>query len=178
MKEQEHHKKAFEYYYTLGESRSLPKVAARLGVSLASVKLWSRSFDWHQRLNDRDAEVARAMASRALSDEVENRARNKQLVKMALLQLAKAIAEGKIKMTLADLDKLIRLEAFLNEKPKRELDPSLALGIIEDQSPEEALAELDRDLGLLGFKLTKTTGIETAEPCDEIHKDGSKNDVE
>jgi hypothetical protein len=35
---------------------------------------------------------------------------------MAILQLAKAVAEGQIKMTLADLDKLIRLEAYLNDE--------------------------------------------------------------
>ena len=37
---------------------------------------------------------------------------------MAILQLAKAVAEGQIKLTLADLDRLIRLEAYLCDEPE------------------------------------------------------------
>lgn len=37
---------------------------------------------------------------------------------MALVQLAKGIAEGDIRMTLADLHKLFRLEAFLGDEPE------------------------------------------------------------
>ena len=35
-----------------------------------------------------------------------------------MVRLAKAIAEGEVTMTLADLDKLIRLEAFLSDEPE------------------------------------------------------------
>jgi hypothetical protein len=35
-----------------------------------------------------------------------------------MVQLAKAIAEGDMRMTLSDLDKLIRLEAFLSYEPE------------------------------------------------------------
>ena len=116
MKEQAHHIKAFEYYYSLGESRSLEQVAEELKVSLASVKLWSSSFGWLQRVQEREAEVARTLASKAISEAMANRARNKQLIRMALLQLAKALADGKIKMNLLDLVKLIQLEELLDEK--------------------------------------------------------------
>ncbi len=36
---------------------------------------------------------------------------------MALVQLAKAVADGQVKMSLGDLDKLIRLESFLRDEP-------------------------------------------------------------
>jgi hypothetical protein len=39
---------------------------------------------------------------------------------MGLVQVAKAIAEGKVKVTVADLDRLIRLEEFLREEEKAE----------------------------------------------------------
>jgi transposase len=117
QKEQEHHKKAFEYYYALGEKRSYPATAKKFGVSVSSVKLWGRSFGWKKRLKERDAEVARTMAQRSMKDEVSHRMRNRQLVQLALVQLAKAIASGKVKMGLADLDRLVRLEAFLADEP-------------------------------------------------------------
>jgi transposase len=113
--EQEHHKKAFEFYYSLGETRNYGKVARKFGVSVQSIKLWGQSFNWRKRVNERDAEVVRIMATKAINKEVSSRTRNLQIVQMALVRLAKAIAEDKIKMTLADLDRLIRLESFLTE---------------------------------------------------------------
>ena len=116
-REQPHQERAFEYYYALGERRSYSKVAAEFSVSASTVKLWGKSFRWKQRMRERDLEVAREVASRTLSDEVNHRERNLQIVHMALVQLAKAVADGHVRMTLADLDKLIRLEAFLREEP-------------------------------------------------------------
>ncbi len=117
VKEQAHQEKAFEFYYAMGERRSYEKVSAKFGVALSTVKLWGKSFNWKERIRERDIQVAREMATRALSDEVSRRERSLQIVQMALVQLAKAIAEGKVKMTLGDLDKLIRLEAFLSDLP-------------------------------------------------------------
>jgi transposase len=62
--EQEHHSQAFEAYHQLGPKRSHKAVAEQLGVSVASVKNWSRSFRWQERIAERDAQIARKMASR------------------------------------------------------------------------------------------------------------------
>ena len=117
MEEREHHKKAFEFYYALGEARSYRKVAEEFGVSLGTVKLWGRSFDWKGRIAERDAEVARAMADRSMKEGMERSIRNSKIIEMGLVQVAKAIAEGKVKMTVSDLDRLIRLEEYLREGP-------------------------------------------------------------
>ena len=120
MKEQEHQKKAFEFYYGMGEGRSYRKVAEEFGVSVGTVKMWGRSFGWRRRIGERDAEVARAIADRSLKDGTERTARNRKIVEMGLVQVAKAIAEGKVKATLSDLDRLIRLEEFLKDEQKAE----------------------------------------------------------
>ncbi len=117
VKEQAHQEKAFEYYFALGEKRSYQKVSQQFGVSLSTVKLWGKSFRWKERIRERDVQVAREVATRTLNDEVSRRERSLQIVQLALVQLAKAIAEGKVKMTLGDVDKLIRLEAFLSDLP-------------------------------------------------------------
>jgi len=120
MIEQEHHKKAFEFYYGLGEGRKYGQVAEEFGVSLGAVKLWGRSFGWKRRVGERDAEIAKTLAHRNKEDAVERLARNRKIVKMGLVQVAKAIAEGKVKVTLADLDRLVRLEEFLREEDPQE----------------------------------------------------------
>jgi hypothetical protein len=133
--EKEHHEQAFEYYYGMGERRSYEKVAARFQVALSTVKLWGKSFHWKQRVRERDAELAREMAARTLSDEVSRRERSLKIVQLALVQLAKAIAEGKVKMTLGDLDKLIRLEAFLSDLPDSRAE--VVFGDLRNKSPQE-----------------------------------------
>jgi transposase len=115
LKEQENHKKAFEFYYGLGEGRSYRLVAEEFGVSLATVKVWGKSFTWKDRVRDRDANAARAMADDNLKSSAEKTARNRKIVEMGLIQVAKAIAEGKVKPTISDLDRLVRLEEFLRK---------------------------------------------------------------
>ena len=116
MIEQEHHKKAFEFYYGLGEGRSYKQVAEEFNVSLGAVKTWGRNFGWKRRVGERDGEIARSLADQNLKDGVERATRNRKFIGMALVQVAKAIAEGKVKVTLSDLDRLIRLEEFLREE--------------------------------------------------------------
>ena len=111
--EQEHHKRAFEIYYALGERRSYRSVAQRLGVSPSGVKLWSQSFGWQQRVRDRDADTARQLADRSLSSGLSERDRNLKMVRGALLRLARGIHDGTVKMQMGDLDRLIRLEEHL-----------------------------------------------------------------
>ena len=142
VREQAHHEKAFEYYYSLVEKRNYQKVAVEFNVSQSTVKLWGKSFRWKHRLKERDIEVARRMASRTLSDEVNHRERNLQIVHMALVQLAKAVADGQVKMNLGDLDRLIRLESFLRDEPDSRQE--LVFGDLRDKSAEE-LRQMMRD---------------------------------
>ena len=147
VKEQDHHEQAFELYYGMGVKRSFQKVANRLGVSLSAVKLWARSFSWRDRLAEREVHVAREMAARALNDEVSRRERSLQIVQLALVQLAKAIAEGRVKMTLSDLDKLIRLEAFLSDEP--ESRHSLIVADLRGKTIEELRAMMRKEVDAL-----------------------------
>jgi len=147
QKEQEHHRKAFEYYYALGEKRSYPATAKKFGVSVSSVKLWGRSFGWKKRLKERDAEVARTMAQRSMKDEVSHRTRNRQLVQLALVQLAKAIASGKVKMTLGDLDRLVRLEAFLADEPDSRQE--ILVSELRGKSREELRAMMRQEIEMI-----------------------------
>ena len=116
-KEQAHHERAFEFYCSLGEHRSYDKVAKEFIVARSTVRLWGKSFAWKDRLQKRDTQLARELASRTFTDEVSRRERSLQIVQMGLLSVAKAITEGEVKATMADLDRLIRLEAFLSNEP-------------------------------------------------------------
>ena len=118
MIEKDRHRAAFEQYVALGETRSLSKLANRLGFSINAVKNWSARFHWQERIEERQREVSRVLANKTLRAEVDGRLRSQQLVQVALIQIAKQLAEGRIKATFSDLDKLLRLERFLEGLPE------------------------------------------------------------
>jgi hypothetical protein len=146
-KEQPHHVRAFEHYYGLGEQRSYERVATEFSVASSTVKLWARSFGWQDRIRERDLEIARDVAGRTMSDEVTRRERSLQIVHMAIVQLAKAIAEGDMRMTLSDLDKLIRLEAFLCDEPESRHE--LLLNDFKGKSDQELREAIKQELDAL-----------------------------
>jgi hypothetical protein len=161
-KEQDHHERAFEFYYGLGESRSYEKAAAEFRVALSTAKLWGRSFHWKQRIRERDMEVAREVATRTLSVEVSQRERNVQIVQMALVQLARAIADGSVKMTLGDLDKLIRLEAFLSDQPDSRQE--IVFADLRNKSTEELREMVREEVEMLKELEVAGSAIENCEP--------------
>ncbi|MFH1314028.1 MAG: hypothetical protein ABIJ00_12495 [Candidatus Eisenbacteria bacterium] len=152
MNELEHHKKAFEFYYGIGEGRSYSKVAKEFGMSIAAVKLWGRSFGWKRRVGERDGEVARSMADQSLSDGVERAARNRKIVEMGLIKVAQAIAEGKVKPTITDLDRLIRLEEFLRQE-----DPDERPRVIFEWRDVDSSGRLKNKVGDTGDASTAPT---------------------
>ena len=155
VKEQPHQTRAFEYYYALGEVRSYEKVAVEFSVAPSTVKLWGKSFGWRERLRDRDLQVAREVASRTLDSEVSRREQGLQIIRMAVFQLAKAIAEGAVKMSLSDLDKLIRLEAFLSNEPDSRQE--VVFADLKNKSDEE-LREIVRKEILVLRELESSPG--------------------
>jgi predicted transcriptional regulator len=115
--EQEHHKRAFERYFAQGLKRSYQRVAEELGVSLSSVKFWSHKYRWQERLWEREAEVSRQVADRAMASEVADAERNLRIVRAALMKLAKGIVDGTIKPRIDDLPRLVQLEQELIHGP-------------------------------------------------------------
>jgi hypothetical protein len=66
---------------------------------------------------------------------------------MAMVQLAKAIAEGDMRMTLSDLDKLIRLEAFLCDEPESRHE--IVLGDLKNKTDSELRDMVKQEMRML-----------------------------
>ena len=69
---------------------------------------------------------------------------DRKLVEMGLLQVAKAMAEGKVKPSVSDLDKLIRLEEFLREERGAGEQPRLIIEWLDHTGPAK---KQDREAG-------------------------------
>ena len=87
------------------------------------------------------------MASRTISGEVNHRERKLKIVEMSLVRIAKAIVDGSVKMTMSDLDKLIRLESFLRDGPDSRQE--IVVADLRNKSNEELREMIRRELQLL-----------------------------
>ncbi len=114
-REGERHRLAFERYAALGRGRSLQRLAAELGASESAVKAWSRAFRWRERLEARTREVAEALARESTEAEREELQADRRMVHLAMVRIAKALAEGHVKPTIADMDRVIRLRRELED---------------------------------------------------------------
>ncbi len=168
--EKEHNTQAFEAYYALGPKRSHSAVAKKLGVSVSTIKNWSRSFRWRERIAERDTQVAREVASRTLNTEVARTQRSLQIVQMSIVQLAKAVSQGKIKMTLSDLDKLIRLESFLSGQSDSRQEH--IFGDLKNKSTEELREMIKVEIEMLKELDIQEQEIGTVEPGGKLLSGG------
>lgn len=107
------HKEAFELYYGLGNERSLQKVADEYGVTLKAVHQWNVSFNWQERVIQRDTEIGRKLQEKNIDTILNEKANYRKIIKLAVGQIVDSMREGEITYKIQDLDKLIRLDMYL-----------------------------------------------------------------
>lgn len=61
VEEKGKHLQAFEIYYQMGIKRKLVNLADETGINLATLKKWSKDFNWNARVDRRDREVVEQM---------------------------------------------------------------------------------------------------------------------
>ena len=125
MKEQPRHKRAFEYYVSLEEKRSLSQVGKEFKVSDQTMTKWNREFHWQERVQKRDKKNAKALAKKTDTEIVKRDARNIKIAEGAIKVFAQSlighvehicecgvvsqIPIPKAKITADQFDKMVRL---------------------------------------------------------------------
>jgi transposase-like protein len=144
VQEKPHHTQAFELYYGLGAKRAYRAVAEHFGVSPSSVKAWARQGQWQERLQEREAEIARQSTAKTIETAVTDLAQLKKITRLGLMRVAKSLANGHdISKQIADLDRIVRLITYLDGGPKGP-DPTSAEDVraFLDQVPDHVLREI------------------------------------
>lgn len=108
------HQQGFELYAASGPKRTYKEVARQLGVSERTVRHWAHQGKWRQRLGEREAQAARQMADQVIGSSVANAARKRKMVDLALMKVIRAINDDKVRIQVGDLDRLLRLQAFMD----------------------------------------------------------------
>lgn len=129
--------KAYAHYLSLGDRRTYGQVAQEIGVSVATVKRWSKAGRWTSRIRESQAQTARELADRYQAGEMEQTERNLKIVRAALINLAKDIAERKLKGQYSDIARLVHLEKDLQSpaEPKKEGARAITIFYMPDGAP-------------------------------------------
>ena len=96
MKETLRHREAFEYYYSLGDKRSLTLVAHKFNISKQSTTKWNKNFNWQKRVEQRDIENAKSLEKKTNRTVVNSKADYRAEIKTQL-GILKAILNQVIK---------------------------------------------------------------------------------
>lgn len=164
---------AFEYYYSLGPSRTLLQVANHYGVHRVTLSRWAAEFNWRARIAEVDGSVKNRIKQRAQevqsqrdaaelteADLAESRKKLVVLVNELITQAQHDLEAGKLRIkSVADLQKVEQLFKSVStdyntadaiavafDQYQKELH-TIASGIASDDGASDA----DTDLVLSGI---------------------------
>jgi transposase-like protein len=114
MKETLRHIKAFDYYYSLGEEKSLTSVARKFNVSKQTVTKWNKSFNWQHRVEQRDIENGKELEKKTNNAIVNSKADYRALIKKTVDEYKERLRLGRIKISRPqDLESLAKLDLLM-----------------------------------------------------------------
>ena len=108
-------REAFEIYYQLGELRSLKKVADQIGRTERTVAGWSRSFNWVDKVSQREIEENKnANSNSILAQTTDAKTRYRIMMNNLLAMASRKIASGELKIrNIQDLERVVKLDLLL-----------------------------------------------------------------
>ena len=116
--ETQRQKLAFEDWYNGGRrDRTYQQVANAFGVTKLAVYNWSQKYKWKARAIDRDSKIMAKIEDQIVDDLAQDRLTYLRIIRSATGLIAERIENGEIKVSLSDLDKLVRLSEFLHGEP-------------------------------------------------------------
>ncbi|MBT9131209.1 MAG: hypothetical protein DDT42_01345 [candidate division WS2 bacterium] len=148
MEETLRHQSAFDYYYSLGEERNIPKVAQKYCVSTAAVFKWSKAHNWQLRIQQRDIENARELEKRTNKEVVDAKADFRKTIQVLHQILKKSINEyiqrnqPAVVYDIKDLekvsnilDKIVRVDmGLVGEGMEGEVEKVVKIEVVSDKA--------------------------------------------
>lgn len=116
-KENSLQREAFEIYYHLGEQRNLKKVAQKVDRTERTVAGWSRSFNWVDRVSQREIEESKNNAvDKATLDSrtTDVKARYRIMINNLMVNASRKIARGELTIrNVQDFERVVKLDMLL-----------------------------------------------------------------
>ncbi|MGM1535169.1 hypothetical protein ACS2E9_27920 [Bacillus cereus group sp. BceL215] len=104
--------KAYEFWVSMGQDRSLKKLSEQIEVSYSTIKKWASKFKWTELLEERQAPVIERMKENS-DERLDELAEAQKMLRSVSLLLVKnylqSLVAGEIKMTsAADFERIVR----------------------------------------------------------------------
>ena len=110
-------REAFEFYYGLGDQRSLKAVAIQFKRSERTVAGWSRAFNWVDRVSQREIEDSKNNAlDKAMlnSHTTDVKTRYRIMINNLMAKASKKIASGELTIrNVQDFERVVKLDLLL-----------------------------------------------------------------
>lgn len=132
-KENHLQREAFELYYSMGDRRSLKAVSEKVGRTERTIAGWSRSYNWVDRVKQREIEDAKnnALSASALNSQTtEIKTRYRILLNNLISLASKKVASGELNIkNIQDLERVIKLDLLLMGEATERQDNSGAMDL-------------------------------------------------
>jgi len=128
--EKQHHKEAYEIYYMMpSEKRSIRAVARQLGKAPSTIQSWAESFNWQERVEVREAEIAaRFKEIQAKNDDtlINMKASFHKVLKATIAEAIEDIKKKRLKIeSIPELLKVMELDMKLLGEEDRQAQNQL-----------------------------------------------------
>lgn len=120
---------AFEYYYQLGKTRTLEKVAKKFGKNLSTIKRWSRQFDWQKRIDERDRAIAERAAELKDVEDAVSLVTLQEVNALLIRSAREAVIEGRIRIkSVADWERVVNAWLAIEERQRANEEMEALMG--------------------------------------------------
>ena len=109
-------REAFEIYYQMGDKRSLKAVAEKVDRTERCVAGWSRSFNWVDRVSQREIEEHKNTENNnnILAQTVDVKTRYRIMINNLMAMASRKIAKGELSIrNVQDFERVVKLDMLL-----------------------------------------------------------------
>lgn len=176
MAETSRQKQAFEYYYSLGPSRSITQTAKQFGVSRPSVSVWAKNYNWEKRVAERDDKNLETLRKQTDEDMVKQMSAYKTIINASVKEYIQKLKNNKIKIEkVDDFIKLVDLDLKLNGAISKvasdnEKDKDIDINLSISNQSETIITRLFNEASRFG-------GLENIKSKEEEEVDTDENEV-
>ena len=132
-------REAFEIYYQMGDKRSLRAVAEKVGRTERSVAGWSRTFNWVDRVSQREIEEHKNSDNmdEILAQTVASKTSYRIMINNLMKDVSRRIARGELAIrNIQDYERMVKLDLLLMGESTEK---------IETNSNSTELSQADKD---------------------------------
>jgi len=113
----------FEYYYSLGDKRTLKDVAKKFKVSKSTVLRYSSAFDWVQRVTDIESKAIDKLKDELVEDSTKIKRRYRLMIQKTIDTFVDRLNRGLVVVSdIVDLEKLVKLDMLLLGEATEKID--------------------------------------------------------